>query len=120
MEYPIIERQPSYYNPLQTFYLAKGDQKHYQQQYGDMYFLRLAKLKPVVEEIAAEAWGDLTVGLSQELWDMISKMLRTPDSGGKRQARRSGSGRKTGRALLGCWNSLHGHAIETQHSRRHF
>ena len=29
---------------------------HYQQQYGDMYFLRLAKLKPAVEEIAAEAW----------------------------------------------------------------
>ena len=27
-----------------------------------MYFLRLAKLKPVVEAIAAEAWGDLTVG----------------------------------------------------------
>ena len=29
-----------------------------------MYFLRLAKLKPVVEEIATEAWSDLTVRLS--------------------------------------------------------
>ncbi|CAF9924473.1 hypothetical protein IMSHALPRED_006207 [Imshaugia aleurites] len=60
-EYPIIERQPSSYNPLQTFHLAKGDQKHYQQQYGDMYFLRLAKLKPAVEEIAAEAWSHLKI-----------------------------------------------------------
>ena len=31
-----------------------------------MYFLRLAKLKPTVEAIAAEAWSDLTVGLFQE------------------------------------------------------
>ena len=81
-----------------------------------MYFLRLAKLKPVVEEIAAEAWGDLTVGLSHDLSDPVSEMLPIPDSRRKRQACRSGSGRKTGRALLGCWNSLHGYAIETQHS----
>lgn len=54
--YPSIERHPSHYNPLHSFELAKGDQKHYQQQYGDMYFLRLAMLKPAVEEIAAEAW----------------------------------------------------------------
>lgn len=54
--YPSIERHPSRYNPLHSFELAKGDQKHYQQQYGDMYFLRLAMLKPAVEEIAAEAW----------------------------------------------------------------
>ncbi len=51
-----LERHPSHYNPLHSFQLAKGDQKHYQQQYGDMYFLRLAMLKPAVEEIAAEAW----------------------------------------------------------------
>jgi len=44
--------------------LAKGDQKHYQQQYGDMYFLRLAKLKPAVEELAAEAWAGLEVGFN--------------------------------------------------------
>lgn len=60
-EYPIVERQASYYNPLHSFDLAKGDQKHYQQQYGDMYFLRLAKLKPVVEQIAAEAWDGFQV-----------------------------------------------------------
>lgn len=32
-----------------------------------MYFLRLAKLKPAVEEIAAEAWGDMMVSLSQQI-----------------------------------------------------
>ena len=51
-----VERHQSHYNPLHSFELAKGDQKHYQQQYSDMYFLRLAMLKPAVEEIAAEAW----------------------------------------------------------------
>ncbi|KAK4694532.1 DNA polymerase delta subunit 2, partial [Lecanoromycetidae sp. Uapishka_2] len=61
-DYPTIERLPSSYNPLQSFDLAKGDQKHYQQQYGDMYFLRLAMLKPAVEEIAAETWGDFEIG----------------------------------------------------------
>ena len=60
-EYAPLERAQSVYNPLHTFDLAKGDEKHYQQQYGDMYFLRLAKLKPVVEKIASDAWGDLNV-----------------------------------------------------------
>lgn len=71
-EYPTIERHPSIYHPLQTFVLSKGDQKHYQQQYGDMYFLRLAKLKPAVEEIAAEAWSKTVQGkasgVSTEFW----------------------------------------------------
>ncbi|KAL2040186.1 hypothetical protein N7G274_007089 [Stereocaulon virgatum] len=60
-EYPTIDRIPSSYNPLHSFDLAKGDQKHYQQQYGDMYFLRLAMLKPAVEEIAADAWGEIEI-----------------------------------------------------------
>ena len=42
--------------PHRTFDLAKGEDKGYKQQYGDMYFLRLAKLKPAVEKIADEAW----------------------------------------------------------------
>lgn len=61
--YEIFERQTSRVNPLHSFKLAKGDQKHYQQQYGDMYFLRLAKLKPAVEEIAADAWEGAEVPL---------------------------------------------------------
>ncbi|KAL8633140.1 hypothetical protein Q9189_001040, partial [Teloschistes chrysophthalmus] len=60
-EYPALERQLSYYNPLNTFALAKGDQKHYQQQYGDMYFLRLAKIKPTVEAYAHEQWKEFEV-----------------------------------------------------------
>lgn len=37
-----------------------------------MYFLRLAKLKPAVEEIAVEAWGDMVVGLSQQISEIQS------------------------------------------------
>jgi DNA polymerase delta subunit 2 len=60
-EYEPVYRQPSSYNPLQTFTLPMGSVRHYQQQYDDMYFLRLAKLKPAVEKVATDAWGDLTV-----------------------------------------------------------
>ncbi|KAL9128973.1 MAG: hypothetical protein Q9217_002448 [Psora testacea] len=60
-QFPNLERLPSSYNPLHSFELAKGDRKQYQQQYGDMYFLRLAKLKPAVEEIAAPAWEDFQI-----------------------------------------------------------
>jgi DNA polymerase delta subunit 2 len=55
-----IERTPSVYAPQQTYVLARD--KNYRQQYGDMYFLRLAKLKPVVEKVAAEAWNGLEIG----------------------------------------------------------
>lgn len=33
----------------------------YQQQYSDMYYMRLAKLKPVVMALAQEAWEDFEV-----------------------------------------------------------
>ncbi|GAB1204426.1 hypothetical protein APSETT445_003079 [Aspergillus pseudonomiae] len=55
-EYAPVYRSSSSYNPLHTFQLPSGQERHYQQQYGDMYFLRLAKLKPAVEEIAVETW----------------------------------------------------------------
>ncbi|KAK8228102.1 DNA polymerase-like protein subunit delta-2 [Phyllosticta capitalensis] len=56
-EFPAIERPhtPSY-QPLHTFALPKGQDRHYVQQYADMYFLRLAQLKPIVEQVAEEAW----------------------------------------------------------------
>ncbi|KAI9809848.1 MAG: hypothetical protein M1825_000281 [Sarcosagium campestre] len=52
--YSSSERANSSYLPLHTFDLER--EKHYQQQFGDLYFLRLAKLKPAVELSAAEAW----------------------------------------------------------------
>jgi DNA polymerase delta subunit 2 len=58
-KYPLLERQSSSYKPLSTFALEK--EKHYHQQYGDMYFLRLTKLKPAVEGIAAEAWDGFQI-----------------------------------------------------------
>ncbi|KAF4585590.1 DNA polymerase delta small subunit [Ophiocordyceps camponoti-floridani] len=48
------------YTPLNTFALDK--QRPYQQQYGDMYFLRLAKLRPVVDAVAAAAWKGTVIG----------------------------------------------------------
>jgi hypothetical protein len=37
-------------------------EKSYQQQFADMYFLRLTKIKPAVEERALEAWGETIIG----------------------------------------------------------
>jgi len=51
-------RFPGTYNPLYSYRLPRGETKQYLQQYGDMYFLRLAKLKPVVEKIALVDWED--------------------------------------------------------------
>jgi DNA polymerase delta subunit 2 len=45
---------------LHTFDL--DSQRPYKQQYGDMYFLRLTKIKPAVEEVAAAAWTGMTIG----------------------------------------------------------
>ncbi|GAD96441.1 conserved hypothetical protein [Paecilomyces variotii No. 5] len=60
-EYPPLYRDISYYNPLHTFRLPRGSDRHYQQQYGDMYFLRLARLKPAVEQVATDAWEGFTI-----------------------------------------------------------
>lgn len=54
-------RTPSHYSPLPTYDLPRGEHRHYQQQYADMYFARLAQLKPPTEAIAAEAWSDFTI-----------------------------------------------------------
>ncbi|KAM7196455.1 DNA polymerase [Rhypophila sp. PSN 637] len=55
-----VERAPSNYKPLHSFALTKDRQ--YQQQFADIYFLRLTKIKPSVEEVASEAWEDTVVG----------------------------------------------------------
>ena len=60
-EFSSLHRLQSIYNPLSTYTLPKGDGKHYQQQYADMYFTRLAQLKPSAESIGSEAFGDVTI-----------------------------------------------------------
>ena len=60
-ERAVLDRTPSTYNPLATFNLPKGENRHYQQQYADMYFARLAQLKPAVEQVASEAWADFEI-----------------------------------------------------------
>ncbi|KAK7953379.1 DNA polymerase delta subunit 2 [Apiospora saccharicola] len=54
-----LTRVSSTYKPLQTFRLAK--EKSYQQQFADMYFLRLTKIKPAVDEVALSAWDGTIV-----------------------------------------------------------
>ncbi|KAL4787365.1 DNA polymerase alpha/epsilon subunit B-domain-containing protein [Aspergillus varians] len=60
-QHELVQRNPSVYNPLDTFRLPPGQERHYQQQYDDMYFLRLAKLKPAVEAVAIDAWEGFSI-----------------------------------------------------------
>ncbi|KAJ4302189.1 DNA polymerase delta small subunit Cdc1 [Collariella sp. IMI 366227] len=55
-----LERSDSNYKPLDTFSLPKDRQ--YQQQFADLYFLRLTKIKPAVEAVASAAWEDTVLG----------------------------------------------------------
>lgn len=54
-------RAPSAYNPLYSYRLERGETRQYQQQFADIYFLRLAKLKPVIEKIAQAEWDDFEI-----------------------------------------------------------
>lgn len=54
------KRVPSSYKSLHTYLLDK--EKSYKQQYADMYFLRLTKIKPAVEQLASSAWQDTVIG----------------------------------------------------------
>ncbi|KAL8403993.1 hypothetical protein RB594_009027 [Gaeumannomyces avenae] len=54
------ERLLSGYKPLDSFVLPNNRQ--YQQQYGDMYFLRLTMVRPAVEQVASAAFGDVIIG----------------------------------------------------------
>jgi DNA polymerase delta subunit 2 len=58
-----LERAASTYKPLHSFRLDK--EKTYQQQFADMYFLRLTKIKPAVDKIAADTWAETVIGGEQ-------------------------------------------------------
>jgi DNA polymerase delta subunit 2 len=60
-DHATLDRTASVYNPLPTYNLPRGKDVHYQQQYADMYFTRLAQLKPAVEAIASEAFSDYEI-----------------------------------------------------------
>ncbi|KAF9874860.1 DNA polymerase alpha/epsilon subunit B [Colletotrichum karsti] len=55
-----LVRAPSHYKPLPTFTLPK--ERSYQQQYADVYFLRLTSIRPAVDAVAAEAWDGTIIG----------------------------------------------------------
>ncbi|KAI2465669.1 DNA polymerase alpha/epsilon subunit B-domain-containing protein [Annulohypoxylon bovei var. microspora] len=68
-----LERASSNYKPLHSFRLDKD--KPYKQQFADMYFLRLTKIKPAVEQLATDAWdgkiiGDETVKRAERVLDI--------------------------------------------------
>jgi hypothetical protein len=56
-----LSRNASAYNPLHEFVLPPGTDRHYSQQFADMYFLRLMQLKKTVKQRAEEAWRDFEV-----------------------------------------------------------
>jgi DNA polymerase delta subunit 2 len=60
-DFSTLNRVASSYSPLHNFLLPKGEKKHYTQQFADLYFLRLAILKPDIEKIAEEAWVNFEV-----------------------------------------------------------
>ncbi|KAI1659038.1 DNA polymerase alpha/epsilon subunit B-domain-containing protein [Daldinia decipiens] len=55
-----LQRASSDYKSLHSFRLDKD--KPYKQQFADMYFLRLTKIKPAVEQLASAAWDDQLIG----------------------------------------------------------
>jgi DNA polymerase delta subunit 2 len=70
-KYSSVVRQPSLYKPLDTYALEK--EKHYQQQFADIYFLRLTKLKPIVEQNAREAWDGFQI--AEETVEQVERVL---------------------------------------------
>ncbi|KAF1942727.1 DNA polymerase subunit delta-2 [Clathrospora elynae] len=58
----IPPRNASAYNPLHTFELPTGGERHYQHQFADLYFLRLAQLKTTVKQKAEAAWHGFELG----------------------------------------------------------
>ncbi|KAF2141831.1 uncharacterized protein K452DRAFT_298492 [Aplosporella prunicola CBS 121167] len=58
---PATRSNPPAYVPRDTFALPKGADRHYAQQYADMYYARLSELKPVLEERAMEAWAEFEI-----------------------------------------------------------
>lgn len=120
-EQEALFRAPSHYNPLHTFRLPMGGDRHYQQQYGDMYFLRLAKLKPAVEQVATQAWEGISVRRSlgrSIMVDFADRLWSQTDCRRTCATRGPRARRATGRAVLGGRYSLHGLAIEAEYSGR--
>lgn len=115
-EYAPAYRNPSHYNPLHTFKLPSGQEKHYKQQYGDMYFLRLARLKPAAEQVAAETWDGFSVCAYTCLGYGNNYLTILKDCRGTRSSRGTSAGRETGRIVLGRRDDIHGYAAETEYS----
>lgn len=56
-----------------------GENRPYKQQFGDIYFLRLAKLKPAVVKAARESWE----GYNVRRYSFEISLLHSRDARGK-------------------------------------
>ncbi|KAF2716500.1 hypothetical protein K431DRAFT_235231 [Polychaeton citri CBS 116435] len=56
-----LTRADAAYHAHPSYLLPFGSNRHYQQQYADMYFLRLAALKKPLESLASEVWSDFSI-----------------------------------------------------------
>ncbi|KAK4546212.1 hypothetical protein LTR36_002349 [Oleoguttula mirabilis] len=69
----VLDRTPSAYTPHPTYRLPPGSARHYQNQYADMYFARLAQLKPATLAIAADAFD--TFSIADETARRVDRVL---------------------------------------------
>lgn len=58
---PSLQRTQQTYSSLSSYTLPRGG-RHYQQQYADMYFARLAQLKPAVKSVAMPYFDEFELG----------------------------------------------------------
>ncbi|CAN9258879.1 unnamed protein product [Alternaria alternata] len=71
---PAPSRDASAYNPLHDFVLPPGTERHYSQQFADMYFLRLQQLKKTVKQRAEDAWHDFELVMQDGMILTLGKL----------------------------------------------
>jgi hypothetical protein len=97
-------RGASDYYPLHTFDLPKGADRHYAQQFADMYFLRLAHLKAQVKARAQDAWHDFEVRTaSPQQLPPIEPALMAPSWAAPRPSSSSASSMCARASSAGSW-----------------
>ena len=73
-KYAVRSRQPSAYNPLYHYKLPQAEERQYAQQFADMYFLRLQRLRIHIESLAQAEWADFELA-----GEKAQKQLRVLD-----------------------------------------
>lgn len=82
-----------------------------------MYFLRLARLKPAAEQVAAETWDGFSVCAYTRLNIGYTYLTIWKDCRGTCSSCGTSARCETGRAVLGGRDDIHGYAAEAEYSR---